>query len=204
MSTTTTNAPGLHRAGELLSRDDCEGMLRRTCFGHLALIRDGNVDVMPIRFAYEDSWVYFRAEPALRDVIVRHPWVVISVNELRDVTQVGSVIVRGGCYATEDTGSEAGDAKAMRGIIALRDRAAVGRSAETHTERTSTVFRVHAEELQGSIVFVPCPAGERAYDDVELQLLRERTRAQTAGDDERADDDGMAEPTPPSTPRTQR
>lgn len=203
MSTTATNVPAPH-AGELLSREDCEAILGRTCFGHLALTRDGNVDVLPIRFAYVDGWVYFRADPALRDVIAHRRWVVLSVNELRDVTHVGSVIVRGGCYATEDTGSDAGDAKAMRGIVALRDRVAVGRPAGARTERTSTVFRLHADEMQGTTVFVPCPAGERAYDEVELQLLRERARTQTAGDDERADDDGMAEPNPPSAPRARR
>lgn len=202
MSTTTTNVPG-QSAEELLSRDECEAVLRRTCFGHLALIRDGNVDVEPIRFAYVDNWAYFRADPALREVIARHPWVVLSVNELRDATLVGSVIVRGGCHATEDTGSAATDAKAMRGIIELRDRATVGRSVAEHADRTTTVFRVHADEIQGTIVFVPCPAGERAYDDVELQLLRERARTQTVGDDERADDDGMAS-NPPPAPRARR
>jgi nitroimidazol reductase NimA-like FMN-containing flavoprotein (pyridoxamine 5'-phosphate oxidase superfamily) len=202
--TTTTNVPPLHSADELISRDECEAILRRTCFGHLSLIREGGVHVQPIRYAYVDGWVYFRADPAMRDVITHHPWVVISVNELRDVTHVGSVIVRGGCYATEDTGSSASDAAAMRGIIELRDRATVGRSAKARTERTSTVFRVHAEEMQGTIVFVPCPAGERGYDEVEVQLLRERARTQTVGDDERADDDGMREPDPPSSPRTQR
>lgn len=204
MSTSTTNVPALHGAEELLSRGDCEAVLGRTCFGHLALLRDANIDVLPIRFAFSDDWVYFRADPVLRDVIAHHPWVALSVNELSDVTHVRSVIVRGGCYATENTGSDASDAKAMRGIIALRDRTMVGRTEEAHGERTTTVFRVHAEEMQGTIVFVPCPAGERVYDEVELQLLRERARTQTAGDDERADDDGMAEPNPPASPRAQR
>jgi hypothetical protein len=50
------------------------------------------------------------------------------------------------------------------------------------------------------VTMVPCPAGQRPYDDAELEHLRAVSRAHTQSDDSRADDDGMAEPNAPAVP----
>jgi nitroimidazol reductase NimA-like FMN-containing flavoprotein (pyridoxamine 5'-phosphate oxidase superfamily) len=185
-----------------LTTADSEEILRRLCFGHVAFIAKRQVNVVPIRYAFDDGWVYFRADATLRDVIARSRWAVLSVTELRDTTGFASVIVRGGCYPAEATGSTAGDAAALRGILALRDRPRVGPTRAPRVQRVSTVFRLHVEDLQGSITFVPCPAGSRAYDALEVQHLRTVGRDHTADEDSRADDDGMAEPNPPGDPRS--
>jgi hypothetical protein len=52
--------------------------------------------------------------------------------------------------------------------------------------------------MEGSVTHVPCPAGQRPYDDVELDYLRAAGRQHTTADDSRADDDGMAAPEPPA------
>lgn len=201
MSETTTAAVATDNT---LTAEECETLLRRTCFGHLAFVRSDHADVLPVRFAFVDRWVYFRADAALRSVIAHNPWLVLSVTELRDVTHVSSVVVRGGCYVTERSGSTADDAAALRGIIELRDRPAVGRERAPRVERSSIVFRLHVDELRGTTTFVPCPAGARAYDLVELQHLREAGLDHTIAEDERADDDGMAEPNSPIPPRSVR
>lgn len=144
-----------------MARADCEALLGRVCFGHLALARDGHADVRPIRYAYRDGWVYFRADLSLRKVIARNPWLVLSVTELEDPTCVSSVVVRGGCYETERTGTTLGDAAALAGIMELRDRAAASREPGPRVRRSSTVFRLHVDELRGVTALVPCPAGER-------------------------------------------
>jgi nitroimidazol reductase NimA-like FMN-containing flavoprotein (pyridoxamine 5'-phosphate oxidase superfamily) len=170
---------------------DCEAVLRRACFGHLAFAWERNADVRPIRYAYREDWVYFRADLSLRKIIAASPWLVLSVTEFQDRTRVSSVIVRGGCYETESTGTTFGDAAALQGIMELRDRAPVNPERAPRVRRTSTVFRLHVDELRGVTAFVPCPAGERLDDASEMQPLHEAGREQTAGEDERADDDGM-------------
>ena len=138
---------------------DCEAVLRRACFGHLAFAWERHADVRPIRYAYRDGWVYFRADRSLRKVIAASPWLVLSVTELQARTRVSSVIVRGGCYETEATGTLLGDAAALQGIMELRDRATVNPQRAPRARRSSTVFRLHVEELRGVTAFVPCPAG---------------------------------------------
>lgn len=191
MPPTTLSAPMSGYA--VLTTSDATNVLARVCFGHLAFSRGRQVGVLPVRYALQEGWVYFRASPALRQIISRSPWVCISATELQDRTRYASVVVRGGCYPTEETGSTGGDAQALRGVVALRDRARVGPRTRPR-QRTLAVFRLHIEEIQGSITLVPCPAGERPYDDAEVEYLRVTSREHSSGDDSRADDDGMAAP----------
>jgi nitroimidazol reductase NimA-like FMN-containing flavoprotein (pyridoxamine 5'-phosphate oxidase superfamily) len=181
-----------------LTTSDCLDILGRVCFGHLAFSRGRHVGVIPVRYALHDGWAYFRADSSLRDRIARSPWLCLSITELREDTLHISVVVRGACYPAEGTGSEASDAAALQGIVALRDRAPVGPATRKPVDRRLSVFRLHAEELEGSVTVVPCPAGLRPYDDRELDYLRTVGREHTHADDSRADDDGMAAPEAPA------
>lgn len=135
----------------------CRRLLRRTCFGHLSFLQKGHVAVVPIRYAFVDGWVYFRANFRLRAVIASSPWLALSVTELQDADHVSSVIARGGCYETEQTGTATDNAKAMRGIVALRDPATGGTARAPRVRRSLAVFRLHPDALSGVTVFVPCP-----------------------------------------------
>ena len=150
-----TDSAGHRSAEETMSPKDCEALLRRSCFGHLAFGRDGRVDVLPIQYAFLEGWVYFRADLELRQAIAHNPWLVLSVTEFQDANCVSSVIVRGGCYETEQTGTAIGDAAALRGIMKLRDRATVGPERQPRLRRSSTVFRIHVDEMRGTAAFVP-------------------------------------------------
>jgi nitroimidazol reductase NimA-like FMN-containing flavoprotein (pyridoxamine 5'-phosphate oxidase superfamily) len=174
-------------------------VLGRVCFGHLAFARGRDIGVLPIRYAFHEGWVFFRADSALREWIARSSWLCLSITEARASAHT-SVVVRGGCYPAEGTGSPAGDAAAHDGIVALRDRPRAGPRTIRRQERKLSVFRLRAEDVHGSVTMVPCPAGQRPYDDAELEHLRAVSRAHTQSDDSRADDDGMAEPNAPAVP----
>jgi len=150
-----TDSTGHRSADESMSPKDCEALLRRACFGHVAFGRDGRVDVLPIQYAFLEGWVYFRADLGLREAIAHNPWLVLSVTEFQDTNWVSSVIVRGGCYQTEETGTAIGDAAARRGIMKLRDGATGGPERQPRIRRSSTVFRIHVDEMRGITAFVP-------------------------------------------------
>ena len=153
--TATSNVGPLETRDSPLPPAECEAVLRRACFGHLAFLWEGHADVRPIRYVFLDGWVYFRADLRLRKVIAGNPWLVLSVTEVPDATHVSSVIVRGGCYETERTGTMLGDAAALAGIIELRDPAGVGSEHGPRMRRSSTVFRLHVDELRGLTASVP-------------------------------------------------
>jgi nitroimidazol reductase NimA-like FMN-containing flavoprotein (pyridoxamine 5'-phosphate oxidase superfamily) len=159
----------------ILTTSDAMSVLNRVCFGHLAYSSGSHVGVLPVRYALREGWLYFRAGAGLRAIISRNPWVCISVTEPHEGARHASVVVRGGCYPTEETGSAGGDAQALRGVVALRDRTRVG-PRTTPRQRRLAVFRLHIEEIQGSITLVPCPASARPYDDAEVEYLRATSR----------------------------
>jgi hypothetical protein len=155
MPATPTVGPS-KSADESMSAKNCEALLRRACFGQLAFARDGHADVLPIRYTFLEGWVYFRADLGLSEVIAHNPWLVLSVTEFQDANVVSTVIVRGGCYQTEQTGTTIGDAAALRGIIELRDRAMGGPERKRRGRPSSTVFRLHVDEMRGITALVPC------------------------------------------------
>jgi nitroimidazol reductase NimA-like FMN-containing flavoprotein (pyridoxamine 5'-phosphate oxidase superfamily) len=189
-----------HPERTALAGDACRGILERTCFGHLAIARAGRVAVVPVRFAFVDGWAYFRADRVLRAWIMRSPWAVLAVAVIEEPNRYSSVLVSGGCYPASATGSPAGDTDALGGIVQLRDRTPVGRERAPRVTRTATVLRLHADEVHGTSATVPCPAGDRPYDDLEIEFLRRQARIHSQQDEARADDDGMAEAADPSPP----
>jgi nitroimidazol reductase NimA-like FMN-containing flavoprotein (pyridoxamine 5'-phosphate oxidase superfamily) len=175
-----------------ISDDACRAVLERCCFGHLSFAREAHVDVVPIRFAFLEGSLYFRADSAMRANIDHNRWAVISVVDMMDSTHFASVVAHGACYATEETGSPRGDAAALRGILRLRDRVPRTITRPRRDSRTSIVFRLHVDTLRGSTTVVPCPAGG---EDVSAALHSHASgSAESSGDGARADDDGMREP----------
>jgi nitroimidazol reductase NimA-like FMN-containing flavoprotein (pyridoxamine 5'-phosphate oxidase superfamily) len=174
-----------------ISHDACRAVLERCCFGHLSFAREAHVDVVPIRIAFVEGSLYFRADSAMRANIDHNRWAVISVVDMMDSTHFASVVARGACYATEEAESSSGDAAALR-AIRLRERVPAVTSRPRRDSRTSIVFRLHVDSLRGSTTVVPSPAG----GDGALRALHNHTRnqAESSGDDARADDDGMREP----------
>ena len=172
----TANVGPSSSPDQQMGKAECEALIGRQCFGHLAFARKGHADVLPIRYTFLEGWVYFRADRELREVIARSPWLVLSVTEPRDATHVASVIARGSCFETDATGTPGGDAAALRGIMELRDRPSVGRERAPRVQRSLTVYRLHVDELRGITAFVPCPAGTRSNDAREGEQLRPSTR----------------------------
>lgn len=188
----STNGHSAAPAAGAISDEACRAVLERTCFGHLAFARNGHVDAVPIRFTFLEGWLYFRADAAMRTDIRHNRWAVMSVVDRLDATHFASVVARGACYATEDTGSPQGDAAALRGILRLRDRVPERNTGPRRDSRTSIVFRLHVDALCGSTTFVPCPAGGEELSGATHSHAA--STAESSDEDARADDDGMREP----------
>jgi nitroimidazol reductase NimA-like FMN-containing flavoprotein (pyridoxamine 5'-phosphate oxidase superfamily) len=191
----TMNVPIPALVPKALSVDECKALLARSCFGHLAFARETHVDAVPIRFASVEGWLYFRADAVMRTDIAHNSWVLVTVTESLDATHVASVVARGACYVTEQTGSTRGDAAALRGILRLRDQPADAETPVRKTPRSSIVFRMHIDHLRGVTSLVPATGGNRA-PHATPHIHRPRSQAESAADGARADDDGMREPRP--------
>lgn len=139
-----------------LSEDACRSVLARTCFGSLAYNNHGRIDATPIRLVFVEGWLYFAAGGGLRRAIANDPWAVISVSDVLDAQHVASVVVRGFCVETRQTGSARNDAAALRGIVRLRDREPAAATQLRRRSRSHSVLRLRVEQPCGATTRLPC------------------------------------------------
>jgi len=87
-------------------------------------------------------------------------WVAVAVAAPAENGRWISVVARGTCYATENTGTAAVDAAALHGIVRLREQTGEPAPRGHRAPRASVVFRMHIEDLHGRMIAAPCPPGD--------------------------------------------
>jgi hypothetical protein len=101
-------------------------------------------------------------EAMLRRVCFGH--ILLARGGHVDVLPIRYAFREGWLLRDRGTGSATGEAAALRGILELRDPTTVVAGRGSRNRRTSTVFRLHADEMRGLVVFVPRPRAEREHD----------------------------------------
>ena len=133
----------------LLDRSECEAVLARNIVGRIAFAHHNHVNISPATYVYADGWLFARADAALRVALRHNRWVAVEVAEVTDVSAWQSVVVRGACYATSRSGSAAEGATIARGVALLRSHAPEMSWAGGKAPFSTTIFRVHADEVTG-------------------------------------------------------
>lgn len=87
-----------------LSIPACHAILARNHVGRLAYSFRDRVDIVPVHYVFDDGWLYGRTSPGAKVKTLRHSrWVAFEVDEIDDMYEWRSVVVRGALYQlTED------------------------------------------------------------------------------------------------------
>jgi nitroimidazol reductase NimA-like FMN-containing flavoprotein (pyridoxamine 5'-phosphate oxidase superfamily) len=79
-----------------LTQHECIELLSRHHVGRLAFAFHDRVDIQPLHYLYEAGWIYGRTSEGAKLVTLAHnQWVAFEVDEVRDVFDWASVVVRG-------------------------------------------------------------------------------------------------------------
>jgi len=79
-----------------LSDQAIDNFLRHHYFGRLGFVLDGEVYIIPINYAYDDTRIYGHAPPGTKVAGMRqHPNVAFEVDEISDPAHWQSVLVHG-------------------------------------------------------------------------------------------------------------
>ena len=147
------DAPVPRAAGptvRVLSRDECEAVLRRHVVGRVAFAFDRRVEILPIHFVYDEGWLYGRTSPGDKIDMWRHsPWVAFEVDEVRGVFEWTSVVVHGALYLLSAEGTAAGASAWERAVDLLRRVVPEAGTAHDPVPGRTVVFRIHADEVTG-------------------------------------------------------
>ena len=134
----------------IIDSDEVEAMLKRHNVGRLAFTFRDRVDIEPIHFVYADGAMYGRTAPGSKlSTLLHHPWVALEIDEVDDLFDWRSVVVKGTVYVVEPDDSAAVADHYERAVEAIRTLVPEAFTENDPAPSRSIVFRLHVHEKQG-------------------------------------------------------
>jgi nitroimidazol reductase NimA-like FMN-containing flavoprotein (pyridoxamine 5'-phosphate oxidase superfamily) len=131
-----------------LTADESRALLGRHNVGRIAFSLNDRVDIQPIHYVFDEGWLYGRTSQGSKfATLVRHAWCAFEVDEVRDLFDWDSVVVKGNMELLDpELGSP--DAYA-RGLELMRSLVSGTFTEGDPAPRRSILFRVQVSELTG-------------------------------------------------------
>jgi nitroimidazol reductase NimA-like FMN-containing flavoprotein (pyridoxamine 5'-phosphate oxidase superfamily) len=134
----------------ILSREESERVLMRNHVGRIAYSFHDRVNIEPVHYVFDEGWLYGRTSHGEKlTIIEHHPWVAFEVDEVRDVFDWRSVVVKGAFYVVGAVGDERDEVAFTRGVALMRALVPDVLTANDPTPFRQSVFRIHLDEVTG-------------------------------------------------------
>lgn len=133
-----------------LTRAEIEEVLARNNVGRIAFTLHDRVDIEPINYVFDAGWIYGRTSHGTKlYTIAHHRWVAFEVDEVKDLFEWRSVVVKGAFYVVEPDTSVSQDPAFAHGVGLLRSLIPHTLTANDPTPFRNSVFRIHLDEVTG-------------------------------------------------------
>ncbi|HLB09253.1 MAG TPA: pyridoxamine 5'-phosphate oxidase family protein [Gemmatimonadaceae bacterium] len=131
-----------------LTADESRTLLGRHKVGRIAFSLNDRVDIQPIHYVFDDEWLYGRTSHGTKfATLARHSWCAFEVDEVRDLFDWDSVVVKG---EMELLDPQLGSPDAYtRGLELMRSLIPEALTASDPAPHRSILFRVHVKEMTG-------------------------------------------------------
>lgn len=133
-----------------LDRDECDAILGRNQLGRIAFSFHDRVDIEPIHYVHRGEWLYARTSPGAKLTVLAHNrWVAFEVDEVDDIFDWRSVVVRGSVYVLHPEGAQL-DRRAHAEAVELLRTVIPGAFAnDDPVAFRNLVIRIHLDEVTG-------------------------------------------------------
>lgn len=127
---------------------EARALLTQLHVGRLAFTLHGRVDIEPINYASDGEWVFGRTGAGTKlTTLLHHPWCAFEADDVRDIFDWSSVVVKGTFYLLDPEINASGTYD--RAVALLRELI-----PETFTEgdpvpRRDIVFGIYLHEVSG-------------------------------------------------------
>lgn len=133
-----------------LTAEECHALLDRHNVGRLALSHKDRVDIVPIHYVHDDGWLYCRtAAGGKLETATHNRWVAFEVDEVHDLFDWQSVVIKGGLYILRAEGSDQERERYAKGVKILRRLVPETMTAEDPLPERAILFRIHVDEITG-------------------------------------------------------
>lgn len=104
-----------------LTKEENESVLARNHVGRLAYSFRDAVDIRPIHYVFDDTWLFGRTSPGDKLITLQHhQWVAFEVDEVSGPFDWKSVVAHGTFYRLEPSGAEPDVKLFERGLAAIQ------------------------------------------------------------------------------------
>lgn len=139
-----------------LAEEECRELLERNHLGRIAFSFQDRVDLQPTFYVFDGEWIFGRTSPGEKlSTLQHHRWVAFQVDEIRDMWNWDSVVVRGAFHELAPDGTEADRGVYARCREAL-ERAMPGAFSETDPGAfRSVLFGIAPNQITGRSAALP-------------------------------------------------
>ncbi|MEP6991670.1 MAG: pyridoxamine 5'-phosphate oxidase family protein [bacterium] len=133
-----------------MSGDAARALLARNDVGRIAFSLHDRVDIQPVNYVFDDGWIVGRTQIGSKLVTLAHqPWCAFEVDEVRDVFDWDSVVVRGS-FSILDPEIASPD-RYQRALGSLRDLIPAAFTNADPVPSRNILFSVYASEISGRL-----------------------------------------------------
>ncbi len=105
-----------------LTRQESESVLARNHVGRMAFSFHDKVDIRPLHFVFDETWLFGRTSPGGKLVTLQHhQWVAFEIDEIAGAFDWKSVVVHGTFHRLDSAGSPIEVGLFDRGLTAFRE-----------------------------------------------------------------------------------
>jgi uncharacterized protein len=143
-----------------LAEEECRELLVRNHLGRIAFTFQDRVDLQPIFYVFDGEWIFGRTSPGEKlSTLQHHRWLAFQVDEIRDLWNWNSVMVRGTFHELTTEGTDADREVHARALKALEEVL-----PEAFTDRDpgafrSVLFGIAPTEITGRCAWLPPSRG---------------------------------------------
>jgi nitroimidazol reductase NimA-like FMN-containing flavoprotein (pyridoxamine 5'-phosphate oxidase superfamily) len=131
-----------------LTADESRTLLSAHNVGRIAYSFHDRVDIQPIHYVFDDRWLYGRTSSGSKfSTLAHHPWCAFEVDEVRDLFDWDSVVVKGHIEIL-DPELASPDAY-TRGLELMRSLVPETFTDSDPAPHRSMLFRIAVSEISG-------------------------------------------------------
>lgn len=132
--------------------DDAESweLLRRCHLGRVAFFNHGVVDIEPVNYVADDSWLFLRSRPGTKiEVFAHHPYVAFEVDDVKSDAEWQSVVAHGTVYLMSDKAVGVDRVVHDRALRALREYDPATLTPRDPVPSRTVVYGIHVDKITG-------------------------------------------------------
>jgi nitroimidazol reductase NimA-like FMN-containing flavoprotein (pyridoxamine 5'-phosphate oxidase superfamily) len=134
-----------------LTREECESILARNHVGRLAYSWGNHLDIEPLHYVFDGTWLYGRTSHGAKLTAMGELWrpVAFEVDEVEGIFSWRSVVVHGGFHTVTDDGPEWRQEAWRTGVGLLRTLIPETFTSDDPTPSRNVMLRIAAQDLTG-------------------------------------------------------